>query len=66
MPRWLRSALLSAFVVVVCSLIGGVFGPGVAGVSPERILDGVIDRAGLVDDIISAIETRAIWARFGL
>ena len=40
--------------------------PGVAGVSPERILDGVIDRAGLVDDIISAIETRAIWARFGL
>ncbi len=40
--------------------------PGVTGVSPERILDGVIDRAGLVDDIISAIETRAIWARFGL
>ena len=40
--------------------------PGVTGVSPERILNGVIDRAGLVDDIISAIETRAIWARFGL
>jgi serine protease SohB len=40
--------------------------PGVTGVSPERILDGVIDRAGLIDDIISAIETRAIWARFGL
>ena len=40
--------------------------PGVTGVSPERILDGVIDRASLVDDIISAIETRAIWARFGL
>jgi len=40
--------------------------PGVTGVSPERILGGVFDRAGLVDDIISAIETRAIWARFGL
>jgi serine protease SohB len=40
--------------------------PGVTGVSAERILDGVFDRAGLVDDIISAIETRAIWARFGL
>jgi serine protease SohB len=40
--------------------------PGVTGVAPERILDGVMDRAGLVDDIISAIETRAIWARFGL
>jgi serine protease SohB len=40
--------------------------PGVTGASPERILDGVIDRAGLVDDIISAIEARAIWARFGL
>jgi serine protease SohB len=40
--------------------------PGVTGIAPERILDGVMDRAGLVDDIISAIETRAIWARFGL
>jgi ClpP class serine protease len=40
--------------------------PGVTGVSPERILDGVIDRAGFVDEVISAIETRAIWARFGL
>jgi serine protease SohB len=40
--------------------------PGVTGIAPERILDGIIDRHGLVDDIISAIETRAIWARFGL
>jgi ClpP class serine protease len=40
--------------------------PGVTGVAQERILNGVIGRPGLVDDIISAIETRAIWARFGL
>jgi len=40
--------------------------PGVTGAAPERILEGVFDRAGLVDDIISAIEARAIWARFGL
>jgi serine protease SohB len=40
--------------------------PGVTGAAPQRILDSVIDRPGLVDDIISAIETRAIWARFGL
>src|SRR5580698_3195200 len=33
MPRWVRSILLSTFVVVLCSVIGGVFGPGVAGVS---------------------------------
>ena len=33
MPRWVRSVLLSTFVVVLCSVIGGVFGPGVAGVS---------------------------------
>jgi signal peptide peptidase SppA len=40
--------------------------PGVAGIAPEHLLDRVIDRHGLVDDIISAIEARAIWARFGL
>src|SRR5271154_7354173 len=33
MPRWVRSVLLSTFVVVLCSVIGGVFGPGVTGVS---------------------------------
>jgi len=40
--------------------------PGVAGIAPEQLLDRAIDQRGLVDDIISAIETRAIWARFGL
>jgi serine protease SohB len=44
--------------------------PGVAGIAPEQLLDRVLDHAidqhGLVDAVISAIETRAIWARFGL
>jgi signal peptide peptidase SppA len=40
--------------------------PGVAGIAPGQLLDRAIDQHGLVDDIISAIETRAIWARFGL
>src|SRR5712691_3137462 len=35
--------------------------PGVTGIAPERLLDSVLDRAidrhGLIDDIISAIET---------
>src|SRR5271163_2737368 len=33
MPRWVSSILFAAFVVVLCSVLGGVFGPGVAGVS---------------------------------
>jgi len=40
--------------------------PGVAGIAPDQFLDRAIDQHGLVDDIISAIEARAIWARFGL
>ena len=40
--------------------------PGVAGIAPDQLLDRAIDQHGLVDDIISAIEARAIWARFGL
>src|ERR1700761_3627437 len=33
MPRWGRSFLFAAFVIVLCSVLGGVFGPGVTGVS---------------------------------
>ena len=51
----------------------GLFGwrkPGVsrlasgfaAGLVPERLFDG----AGLMDDFISAVESRSIWSRFGL
>jgi signal peptide peptidase SppA len=49
----------------------GLFGwrkPGVAGLAPERLLDGVgrLDGAGLMDDFISAVESRSIWSRYGL
>jgi len=40
--------------------------PGVGGIAPEELLDRVVDQHRLVDDIVSAIEARAIWARFGL
>ncbi len=33
MPRWIRSIFFAAFVIVLCSVLGGVFGPGVTGVS---------------------------------
>ena len=33
MPRWFRSILFAAFVIVLGSVLGGVFGPGVTGVS---------------------------------
>src|SRR5580692_5878516 len=33
MPRWIRSVLFAAFVIVLGSVLGGVFGPGVTGVS---------------------------------
>jgi signal peptide peptidase SppA len=32
------------------------------GLGPERLFDG----AGLMDDFISAVESRSIWSRFGL
>jgi ClpP class serine protease len=40
--------------------------PGVAERATEHFREGVLDRPGLIDDVISAIETRAIWGRFGL
>jgi hypothetical protein len=33
-----------------------------AGLVPERLFDG----AGLMDDFISAVESRSIWSRYGL
>ncbi len=37
---------------------------GVSGISPEGLFG--IAQYGLLDDLISALEARAIWARFGL
>ena len=39
--------------------------PGVTGNVPGHILEGVGDRSGLVEELLSAIERRAIWGRFG-
>jgi serine protease SohB len=38
--------------------------PGVADMWPDRVLE--IDKFGLIEDAIAALESRAIWARFGL
>jgi hypothetical protein len=38
----------------------------VAGIALDQLLDRAVDQHGLIDDIISALEARAIWARFGL
>jgi signal peptide peptidase SppA len=61
---------------VVTPLIGSersLFGrrtPGVSAMAPERILEHVMevrwDHPSMIEDIMSAIESRAIWARFGL
>jgi ClpP class serine protease len=40
--------------------------PGVAGIASEGLLGFGVEPHGLVDDVISALEARAIWARFGL
>jgi signal peptide peptidase SppA len=41
----------------------GLFGRRVPGIGMARALAG---QPGLADDLISALETRAIWARYGL
>jgi signal peptide peptidase SppA len=43
-------------------LLSGLFGRKSAGAGTLTSLDGI---AGLPDELISALETRAIWARFG-
>jgi serine protease SohB len=42
----------------------GLFGRRTPGVHP--LADQVFNRPGLADEIVSAIETRALWARYGL
>ncbi len=43
-------------------MLSGLLGRQVAGAGALAALDGI---AGLPDDLISALETRAIWAKFG-
>src|SRR5262249_45725271 len=40
----------------------GLFGRTTPGVGLEQLLD----RPGLADDLVSALEARALWARYGL
>jgi ClpP class serine protease len=40
----------------------GLFGRTTPGVGIERLLD----QSGFADDLVSALEARAIWARYGL
>jgi signal peptide peptidase SppA len=45
----------------------GMFGRRAPGVAAGiGALDGIWNRAGLAEEIVSAIETRAMWARYGL
>jgi len=39
----------------------GLFGRTTPGIGVDRLLD-----RGLADDLVSALEARAIWARYGL
>jgi signal peptide peptidase SppA len=40
--------------------------PGVSGIAPGELLGLGVEPHGLVDDFISALEARAMWAKFGL
>jgi signal peptide peptidase SppA len=46
----------------VSRLASGLASGFASGLVPERLFDG----AGLMDDFISAVESRSIWSRFGL
>lgn len=39
---------------------------GVTGDAPQRIVDSVMDRSGMIEELLAAIESRATWSRFGL
>jgi len=43
-----------------------LFGRRTQGVAMPALFDGIIDRPGAIEHIVSAIESRALWARFGL
>jgi hypothetical protein len=43
----------------------GMFGRKAPGISSSAA-DRLFDRSGLADEVISALEARAMWARYGL
>jgi signal peptide peptidase SppA len=54
--------VLTPVIAPATGLLSGLFGRRSAGAGTLTSLDGV---AGLPDELISALETRAIWAKFG-
>src|SRR5580704_9517870 len=57
MPRWTRSVLFAAFVIVLCSVVAGILGPGLRGVSaatsgPEEDLKGSIKQFTKVYELV--------------
>jgi len=54
--------VITPVVAQPSGLLSGLFGRRSPGASHLAVLDGV---AGLPDELISALETRAIWAKFG-
>jgi signal peptide peptidase SppA len=58
--------VLTPVIAPASGLLGGLFGrrsPGAGSLSAAGGVGGAL--AGLPDDLISALETRAIWAKFG-
>jgi len=57
MPRRFRSVLLAIFVIALCAVVGGVFGPGLTGVSaassgPEEDLKSSIKQFTKVYEVV--------------
>ncbi|MGY3443824.1 MULTISPECIES: S49 family peptidase [unclassified Bradyrhizobium] len=55
--------VLTPVIAPASGVLSGLLGRRAPGAGSLAALDGL---AGLPDDLISALETRAIWARFGL
>src|ERR1700758_391467 len=54
--------VLTPVIAPASGMLSGLFGRRAPGTGSLAMVDGV---AGLPDEIISALETRAIWAKFG-
>jgi serine protease SohB len=62
----LRERFGDKVVTPLVSAERGLLGRRVLGVSRDDMATGGLARLGLAGDIISALEARAIWARYGL
>jgi signal peptide peptidase SppA len=54
--------VLTPVIAPASGMLSGLLGRRSPGAGAMRMLDGI---GGLPDDVISALETRAIWAKFG-